>query len=103
MFIRECDVCAVVKTPATQPRAPLGHLRSGAPWNILAVDYIGPFPVTERVNRYILTLTDHFTKYVEVMAMPNQQAEECATKIVNNLVSRWGYATQYTQRPRVRI
>jgi transposase InsO family protein/DNA-binding MarR family transcriptional regulator len=90
MFVRECDVCAADKTPPKQPRAPLGHLRSGAPWDTLAVDYMGPFPVTERGNRYILTLTDHFTKYVEVMAVPNQQAEECATRIVNDFVSRWG-------------
>lgn len=35
-------------------------------------------------------LTDHFTKYVEVIAVPNQSAEECALRILNDFISRWG-------------
>ena len=46
--------------------------------------------MTERGNRYILLLTDHFTKYVEIIAVPNMTAEVCAARIVNEYVSRWG-------------
>ena len=70
--------------------APLGSLRTGAPCDCLATDYVGPLPVTERGNRYILLLTDHFTKYVEIIAVPNMTAEVCAARILNEYVSRWG-------------
>ena len=88
--ITKCDTCAADKVPAKAPKAPLGHLTSGAPWDTLALDYLGPFPRTPRGNKYILVMTDPFTKYVEVIAVPNQQAEDCASRIMNDVVSRWG-------------
>ena len=90
MYIRKCDACAADKKPVKTPRAPMGSLRTGAPGDCLATDYLGPFPVTERGNRYILLLTDHFTKYVEIMAVPDMTAEVCAARILNEYVSRWG-------------
>ena len=90
MYIRSCDTCASDKVPSKSPKAPMGHLQSGAPWDMIALDYLGPFPVTASGNRYILVLTDHFTKYVEVIAVPNQQAEDCAYRIINDVISRWG-------------
>lgn len=68
----------------------MGHLRSGGPWDTLALDYMGPFPKTERGNKYILVITDQFTKYVEVLAVPNQRAEDCASRLLNEFISRWG-------------
>ena len=72
------------------PKAPLESLRSGAPGDFIATDYIGPFPITDRGNRYILLLTDHFTKYVEILHVPDMTAEVCASKVVNEFISRWG-------------
>lgn len=90
LYIQQCDVCAADKTPKTKPKAPMGHITTGAPWDVLAMDYVGPFPETTRGNKYILVLTDLFTKYVEVMPVPNQSAEVCASKILNEFVARWG-------------
>ena len=59
MYIRKCDVCAADKKPVKTPRASMGSLRTGAPGNCLATDYLEPFPVSERGNRYILLLTLH--------------------------------------------
>ena len=90
LHIKMCDICAADKTPTKTPRAPMGHLKSGGPWDTLAIDYLGPFPKSESGNKYILVMTDHFTKYVEVIAVPNQQAEDCASRIMNEVISRWG-------------
>ena len=88
--IRKCDVCQADKKPAKTPRASLGSLLTGAPGDCLATDYLGPFPVTPRGNRYILLLTDHFSKYVEIIPVLDMTAEVCATKILNEYVARWG-------------
>ena len=90
LYIKSCDVCESDKKPNKKPKAPLGSLLTGAPWDVLALDFTGPFPLTARGNRYILVITDHFTKYVEVIAVPNQTAEECASRIINDVISRWG-------------
>ena len=90
LHIQKCDVCAADKKPTKVPKAPLGHLNAGAPGDCVATDYLGPLPVTGRGNRYILLLTDHFTKYVEIIPVPDMTAEICAQKILNEFISRWG-------------
>ena len=90
LHIQKCDVCAADKKPTKVPKAPLGHLNAGAPGDCLATDYLGPLPVTGRGNRYILLLTDHFTKYVEIIPVPDMTAKICAQKILNEFISRWG-------------
>ena len=77
-YIRSCDTCARNKRRVKAPKAPIGSLVAGEPWDILATDYVGPLPVTPRGNKYILVMTDHFTKFVEVIAVPDQTAEVCA-------------------------
>ena len=67
LYLQKCDTCAADKKPAKIPRALLGSLRVGAPCDCIATDYLGPFPFTDRVHRYILLFTDHFTKNVEII------------------------------------
>jgi len=89
-FTLKCEVCEADRKPKKTPRAPMGHVKAGEPWDVLAIDFLGPLPVTARGNRFIMVATDVFTKYVEVWAIPNQTAEECALRVVNDVVARWG-------------
>lgn len=89
-FVRRCDSCAANKPPAKPPRAPLGDLRVGAPMDRLATDILGPLPTTPRGNRYVLIVTDYFTNWVEVLPVPDQTAETCAEKILNEIIARFG-------------
>ncbi|XP_052218279.1 uncharacterized protein K02A2.6-like [Dreissena polymorpha] len=34
--------------------------------------------------------TNHFSKYVEILAVPDQTAETCASRILNDFIARWG-------------
>ena len=56
----------------------------------LAIDILGPLPLTPRGNWYILLVTDHFTKWVEIFAVPDQTATTCAEVILNEVVARFG-------------
>ena len=85
-----CDVCARTKKAVKTPRAPLGSMRTGAPMERLGIDILGPFPTTERLNRYILTVICHFTKWVEIFPIQNESAESCARVLVNEVISRYG-------------
>ena len=86
-----CDICAANKSPTKKPRAPLGDMRVGAPMDRWAWDIIGPLPVTSRGNRYILVVTDAFSKWVEAFALEDQTAETCAKCLVKEMISRYGY------------
>ena len=90
LYVQRCDTCAADKKPPKIPRAPMGSLQVGAPGDCIATDYIGPLPVTERGNRYILVFTDHFSKNVEVIPVCDMTAEVYADKLLNEIISRWG-------------
>ena len=65
-------------------------MTTGGPLDRLATDTLGPFPVTKRDNRFILVCTDLFTKWVEIFAIPNQDAETTARVILNEVIGRFG-------------
>ena len=89
-WVLSCDVCASNKTPFKKPKAPLGSLGLGATLATFSTDMVGPFPVTPRNNRYILVVTDHFTKWVEFFAVPDQSATTTANVILNDVIARYG-------------
>jgi hypothetical protein len=89
-WVRKCDACGAIKTPSQHPRAPMGSLAVGGTLDRLATDILGPLPETPRGNRYILVVTDHFTKWVEIFAVPDQTAITCADRILNDVIARYG-------------
>lgn len=90
LWIAQCDNCGANKPPVRNPRAPLGSMPAGAPLDRLATDILGPLPRTPRGNRYILVVTDAFTKWVEIFPIPDQTAETTARTILNEVISRFG-------------
>jgi hypothetical protein len=44
IWVRKCDICAADKRPPKKPKAPLGSIKTGAPWDVLATDYVGSLP-----------------------------------------------------------
>ena len=50
-------------------------------WSLVGMDLIGPFQVTSQGNQYILTLTCHFSKWVEAFAIPDKSASSVALGI----------------------
>ena len=90
IWVAKCDDCEAVKLPHKKPKAPLGTMITGAPWDRLSTDLLGPLPLTPRANRYILVVTDSFTKWVEIFAVQDQTATTCATIILNEVIARFG-------------
>ena len=90
LWVSRCDIFGANKPPAHKPRALLGSMPVGAPLDRLSTDLLGPFVRTPRGNRYILVVTDHFTKWVEIVAIPDQSAETTARTILNEVIARFG-------------
>ena len=43
-------------------------------WKQVGIDLIGPLPVTTKGNKYIVTLSDYFSKWPEAQALPDTTA-----------------------------
>ncbi|KAL9967721.1 hypothetical protein ACROYT_G026010 [Oculina patagonica] len=56
----------------------------------LAMDILGPLSQTPRGNRFVLVVTDYFSKWTESYAVPNQEAVTVAEKLVSEFVCRFG-------------
>ena len=57
------------------PRSlPLKSIPKGWPGEVLAMDLFGPLPLTKKGNQYVLVLIDHFSRYVELVALKHSNA-----------------------------
>ena len=72
-YCRSCDICQRTVPKWQQIRAPLGKMPViDIPLRRVSVDIVGPLvPITDKGNRYILTLVDYATRYPEAVALPS--------------------------------
>ena len=90
----QCDLCASRKPSKNQKRASLKQYQVGEPLERIAIDILGPLPLSNNHNKYIMIVVDYFTKWAEAYAIPNQEAVTVATKLVQEFFSRFGVPRQ---------
>ena len=56
----------------------------------IEVDIQGPFPKTKEGNTVILVIEDYFTKWVEAVPLPNQEAATVAKALTERWICVWG-------------
>ncbi|ROT62945.1 hypothetical protein C7M84_019191 [Penaeus vannamei] len=88
-WCRTCEVCCARNGPVKNC-ASLQVYQVCAPLERVAVDIVGPFPVTTQGNRFICVVMDYFTKWPEAYALPDHEAETVAEALVNNFITRFG-------------
>jgi hypothetical protein len=55
----------------------------GASFERIAIDIAGPFPGSDKGNRYLLVAMDYVTKWPKFYAIPNQEAPTVTDALVN--------------------
>ena len=86
-WCRSFDTCASKKGPSRKIQAPMAQYNVGVPMERLAADILGPLPVSDSGNKYLLIIADYFTKWTEAFLIQNQEANTVAEKIVKEFVS----------------
>ncbi|CAF1052565.1 unnamed protein product [Brachionus calyciflorus] len=81
-FIKQCEVCQKTKNPTTLPKAPLKSIKCHYPMQLVTMDIVGPLPITSNGNKYILVVCCHFSKFVVLFALADQQAETVANSLL---------------------
>ncbi|MBN3305975.1 NYNRI protein, partial [Amia calva] len=89
-YVKGCLICCQFQPSRPLHRAPLQRKGMTFPWSNLQVDWVGPVVKSSRGNKYQLTITCAFTKWVECLPATNDTAETTAVLLVNHVFSRWG-------------
>lgn len=85
-WCRRCDKCASRKPSGPKQRAQLQVSPPGYLMERIAMDILGPLPKTERNSRYILLIGDYFTKWVEGVAISDQEAKTIARALLDTVI-----------------
>ncbi|XP_030367270.1 gypsy retrotransposon integrase-like protein 1 isoform X3 [Strigops habroptila] len=83
-WVYACQHCQVAKNTTTA--APKTHpIKAEDPWTAVTIDLMGPFSVTNRSHKYIIVMTDLFTRWTVIFPLHDISAAEIAKAITNVL------------------
>ena len=85
-----CTHCQMKKSPKQRQTAPVLPIPVEGAFDRVAVDCLGPFPVSNSGNRYIVVFSDYLTRYPEAFAVPSIDAPTIADLLVNEILPRHG-------------
>ncbi|MEW8548046.1 MAG: RNase H-like domain-containing protein, partial [Candidatus Thiodiazotropha sp.] len=86
---QRCEQCQKKKNPAKTPKAPMKKFVSGVPNERVQIDIVGPLIESQKSNKYLIVLTDCFTKWASAHAVPRATANAVADAVLD-WVSRFG-------------
>ena len=86
--IQACKQCPLTKGKvSTQPPGtydPPQHIFETVFCDVLTL------PISDKGNQYILVFVDHFSRYCEIVIIPDKSADSIATAFLNRWIARWG-------------
>ncbi|GFU79701.1 retrovirus-related Pol polyprotein from transposon 297 [Trichonephila clavipes] len=90
-YVSTCDRCQKFNYKNALPAGRLIPMVSNYPNEIVTLDLLGPYP-TSRPERYrfLLVITDHFTKWSELIPLRKASAQAIANALLENYLSRYG-------------
>jgi hypothetical protein len=80
----------LVKPGPSKGKQKLKQERVGAPFKRVAIDLIGPLPLSRQGKKYLVVMQDCFTQCIEVDAVATKKTIVVAQAFVNTCVSRYG-------------
>ena len=92
-WVRECKQCQQRNPPMPTPQAPLETIQANYPFEKISWDIMGPLPVSNSGNKYVLVVTDLFTKWVEAFPLKETSSATLSNVMVDEIVCRFGVPT----------
>ena len=93
LWCKKCTVCARIKA-GPRFKAPMQYVPTGNKFDRVYMDILGELPETDRGNKYILVVTDGFTKWTQALPLPDQKAQTVADALMTHVISLFGVPKQ---------
>ena len=87
-WIKSCVSCAQKKRDVHHSKPPLLPIAVSGTWEVIAAECMGPLPVTNLGNRYIIIIGNLFTKYIETAALPSIETAIVTQVFLDKIVFR---------------
>ena len=93
--LQKCHKCQMTKPNRNPPQLLTPLPQCTEPNQRIHADLFGPLKTTNGEKKYLLCMTDAFTKYVELVAVPNKEAGTVASALINRWVCRFGVPLEF--------
>src|SRR5690606_27327898 len=94
-YTQSCETCQKYKGPDHPAVGQLQPIEPPkTPFDLVGVDYLEPFPLSNDNNRYILVGIDYLTRYAETKAVCQATSSEAAAFYMEHFVLRHGSPKQ---------
>lgn len=89
-YISKCEICQKNKKNSSNKLPMKITTTSKVPFEKVSLDIVGPIPVSESGNNYILTFQDDLTKFILAIPIENQEAATIAEIFVRRIICIFG-------------
>jgi hypothetical protein len=93
--LRRCNRCQVAKSGKTAPELLSPLPQCTEPNQRVHADLFGPLKTSKGDKKFILCITDAFTKYVKLVVLPNKEVWTVATALLNRWICRDGLPLEF--------
>ncbi len=88
-ILKKCEACIVKANKGKDQRHTLVSVVDGYPFQRISIDYVGPLPPS-RGFKYIFTVRDSFTKWIEAFPTPAATAKYAIARLTTEVFKRFG-------------
>ncbi|UYV60625.1 hypothetical protein LAZ67_1001700, partial [Cordylochernes scorpioides] len=90
-YVRTCHLCQSRKGSNKLPAGLLHPIpAANYPFERVGIDFLGPLPSTKNRKKWMIVLTDYYTKYAETKAVIDATAREVAKFLTENVILKHG-------------
>ena len=89
-YVAGCISCAACKPAFNRHTRPLQLFPPNGPWEFICADILGPLPTTKSGSRFILVISDRFSKFTVAPPLKSISANDVAECLVADWIANFG-------------
>lgn len=85
-WVSSCMTCGSMHRSTRPPPGELQPIVANSVFELVGIDIVGPFPRTVRGNKFLLVMTDHYSKFAISVPLANITSIDVANALMDHLV-----------------